>query len=67
MNPFLRMIPCLLTSLAEVFSVPTAKYINHELTVWLPWFIKRYIFRQNLPKPPQIIEKEERVEKIVGE
>ncbi|KAJ5119136.1 facilitated glucose transporter [Penicillium atrosanguineum] len=44
-----------LEEIDQVFSVPTKKFINYELTVWLPWFIKRYIFRQNIPRPPQII------------
>ncbi|CAG8138288.1 unnamed protein product [Penicillium olsonii] len=44
-----------LEELDQVFSVHTGKYIHHELTVWLPWFIKRYVFRQNIPKPPAII------------
>jgi hypothetical protein len=44
-----------LTSPTEVFSVPTSKFIGHELTVWLPYFIKRHIFRRNIPKPPAII------------
>jgi hypothetical protein len=45
----------ILILLAEVFSVPTKKFIHYETTVWLPWFIKRYIFRQNIPRPPPII------------
>lgn len=61
------MVPSLLMSLAEVFSVPTKKFISHELTVWLPYFIKRHIFRQNITKPPQIIEKEEKVDKAFEE
>ncbi|KAJ5358928.1 uncharacterized protein N7496_011341 [Penicillium cataractarum] len=44
-----------LEELDQVFSVPTSKFISHELTVWLPYFIKRHIFRQNIPKPPAII------------
>ncbi|CAI7625045.1 unnamed protein product [Penicillium bialowiezense] len=44
-----------LEELDQVFSVPTKKYIGHELTVWLPWFIRRHVFRQNIPKPPAII------------
>jgi hypothetical protein len=41
---------------AEVFSVPTSKFIRHELFVWLPWFIKRYFFFQrHLEKPIPII------------
>ena len=52
----------LLSSFAEVFSVPTKSFISHELTVWLPYFIKRHIFRRKIPKPPQIIEKAEKVD-----
>ncbi|THC90092.1 hypothetical protein EYZ11_010456 [Aspergillus tanneri] len=44
-----------LEELDQVFSVPTKKFIHHELTVWLPWFIRRHIFRQSIPKPPAII------------
>ncbi|KAJ5753953.1 uncharacterized protein N7511_008106 [Penicillium nucicola] len=44
-----------LEELDQVFSVPTKKFIHYELTVWLPWFIKHYIFRQNIPRPPPII------------
>ncbi|CAI7579427.1 unnamed protein product [Penicillium pancosmium] len=44
-----------LEELDQVFSVPTKDFIRHELTVWLPWFIKRYFFRKNIPKPPPII------------
>lgn len=41
---------------AEVFSVPTKTFLHHETTVWLPWFIKRYLLFQKIPPPPQIIE-----------
>ncbi|CAP93411.1 Pc16g07410 [Penicillium rubens Wisconsin 54-1255] len=44
-----------LEELDQVFSVPTKKFIHYELTVWLPWWIKRYIFRQNIERPPPII------------
>ncbi|KAI4281441.1 MAG: hypothetical protein L6R38_003679 [Xanthoria sp. 2 TBL-2021] len=54
-----------LEELDQVFSVPTSKYISHELTVWLPWFIKRYVLRKNIPRPPLLLEKEEKVEKIL--
>jgi hypothetical protein len=49
--------------LPEVFSVPTKEFISHELFVWLPYFIKRHIFRQKIAKPPAIIAtaKEEQV------
>lgn len=62
-----RSISSLLTSHIEVFSVPTKKYLSHELTVWLPYFIKRHIFRRNVIKPPQIIEKEEQADKVFKE
>jgi len=57
-----RSFGFVLTSLAEVFSVPTKNYISYESTVWLPYFIKRYIFRQKIMKPPPIIEKEDHAE-----
>ncbi|KAL8760558.1 MAG: hypothetical protein Q9184_003269 [Pyrenodesmia sp. 2 TL-2023] len=53
-----------LEELDQVFSLPTKKYISHELKVWLPYFIKRHILRKNVPKPPMIIEKEGTVEKM---
>lgn len=56
-----------LEELDQVFSVPTRKFIGHELTVWLPWFIKRYILRKNIAKPPQIIEKEDKVKELIDE
>ncbi|KAL9004688.1 MAG: hypothetical protein Q9188_002503 [Gyalolechia gomerana] len=56
-----------LEELDQVFSVPTSKFISHELTVWLPYFLKRHVLRQNIPKPPQIIEKEEKVAKVIEE
>jgi hypothetical protein len=60
------MSPCglPLTFFAEVFSVPTKSFINYELTVWLPYFIKRHIFRQSIAKPPPIIEKADNSEEI---
>ncbi|KAL9014498.1 MAG: hypothetical protein Q9173_000846 [Seirophora scorigena] len=56
-----------LEELDQVFSVPTRKFIGHELTVWLPWFLKRYILRKNIAKPPQIIEKEDKVKEVIDE
>lgn len=47
----------LANTLLEVFSVPTKEYITHELTVMVPWFIKRYMLFQKVPKPPAIIAK----------
>ncbi|KAK9243415.1 putative facilitated glucose transporter [Lipomyces tetrasporus] len=54
-----------LEELDQVFSVPTKDFISHELTVWLPYFIKRHIFRQNIPKPPPIIAKAEKADVIL--
>ncbi|KAG8413628.1 hypothetical protein J3458_012697 [Metarhizium acridum] len=49
-----------LEELDQVFSVPTKKFIHYEATVWLPWFIKRYVLFQKIPRPPPLIEKAER-------
>ncbi|KAG8624078.1 hypothetical protein KVT40_009054 [Elsinoe batatas] len=51
-----------LEELDQVFSVPTSQFINHELKVWLPYFIKRHILRKNVVKPPPIIEKGEKTD-----
>lgn len=51
-----------LTCFAEVFSVPTKEFLAYETKVWLPYFFKRHVFRRNVPKPPPIIEKEEKSE-----
>jgi len=56
-----------LEELDQVFSVPTSTYIKYESTVWLPWFIKRYILRRNIPRPPAIIERAAFVDKDVDE
>ncbi|KAJ5156233.1 facilitated glucose transporter [Penicillium capsulatum] len=55
-----------LEELDQVFSVPTSKFIHHELTVWLPWWIKHHIFRRNIPKPPPIIATADEVKEIAG-
>ncbi|KAL6229638.1 general substrate transporter, partial [Aspergillus navahoensis] len=44
-----------LEELDQVFSVPTKEFLKHETTVWLPYFVKRHIFRQKISKPPAII------------
>jgi hypothetical protein len=51
----------ILTNLTEVFQVPTKKFISHELFVWLPWFLRAKVLRQNIPKPPAIIASEDAV------
>ncbi|GAO18710.1 hypothetical protein UVI_02053160 [Ustilaginoidea virens] len=53
-----------LEEIDQVFSVPTKKFIHYELTEWLPWFIKRYVFMQRIPRPPPIIEKAERPDAV---
>ncbi|PSN72514.1 putative facilitated glucose transporter [Corynespora cassiicola Philippines] len=55
-----------LEELDQVFSVPTKNFIGYELKVWLPYFIKRHIFRKNVAKPPPIIEKADTVDAIQG-
>lgn len=52
----------LLTSQPEVFSVPTREFLAYETKTWLPYFIKRHIFRKNIPKPPPLIEKDSIIE-----
>jgi hypothetical protein len=49
------------THITEVFQVPTKKFISHELFVWLPWFLRAKILRQDIPKPPAIIASEDAV------
>jgi hypothetical protein len=51
----------------EVFSVPTKSFLSYELTVWLPYFFKRHIFRQKIAKPPPIIEKADLIADVHGE
>jgi hypothetical protein len=53
-----------LEEIDQVFSVPTKSFLNYELKIWLPYFIKRHIFRQRISKPPPIIEKAERFEEV---
>ncbi|KZZ88059.1 Sugar/inositol transporter [Moelleriella libera RCEF 2490] len=53
-----------LEELDQVFSIPTKKFLHYETTVWLPWFIKRYVFFQKIPRPPPILEKADRADSI---
>ncbi|KAJ3533194.1 hypothetical protein NM208_g8095 [Fusarium decemcellulare] len=46
-----------LEELDRVFSFPIKSFISYEVRVWLPYIIKRYVFRQNIIKPAPIIEK----------
>jgi hypothetical protein len=61
LNPTTSPCPHTDNLTTEVFQVPTKKFIGHELTVWLPWFIRSKILRQNIPKPPAIIATEDTV------
>ncbi|KAF2824825.1 hypothetical protein CC86DRAFT_395246 [Ophiobolus disseminans] len=40
-----------LEEIDQVFSVPTSVYLKYETKVWLPYFIKRHIFRKPIAKP----------------
>ncbi|KAF3052998.1 hypothetical protein E8E11_010375 [Didymella keratinophila] len=53
-----------LEEIDQVFSVPTKQFLGYELKIWLPYFIKRHLFRKNIAKPPPIIEKGERADSI---
>ncbi|CAK3994366.1 facilitated glucose transporter [Lecanosticta acicola] len=55
-----------LEELDQIFSIPTKEYISYEATVWLPYFIKRHIFRMRIEKPPPLIEKAEKVDYVVS-
>ncbi|PSK42044.1 hypothetical protein B9Z65_3958 [Elsinoe australis] len=48
-----------LEEIDQVFSVPTSQFLSYETKTWLPYFIKRHIFRKDIPKPPPIIEKQD--------
>ena len=55
-----------LEELDQVYSVPTRQFIGYESKVWLPWFIKRYIFLRKVPAPPPFIERAEKVDPMGG-
>jgi len=55
-----------LEELDQVFSVPTKSFLSYELNTSVPYFIKRKILRRNIPKPPPLIEREEKVESILA-
>jgi len=44
-----------LEEIDQVFSVPTKKFLNYELTVAVPYFFKRTVLRQKIEAPPPII------------
>lgn len=52
-----RLMKQMLTNPTEVFEVPTKDFLRNECTVRVPYFWKRHFFRQNIPKPPNTIEK----------
>jgi len=51
-----------LEEIDQVFSVPTKTYLDYETKVWLPYFIKRHIFRKQIEKPAPLIEKADLVD-----
>ncbi|TVY20543.1 Polyol transporter 5 [Lachnellula arida] len=53
-----------LEEIDQVFSVSTRDFLKYETTIWLPYFIKRHIFRRNIVKPPPIIAKGEKGEEV---
>lgn len=55
-----------LEEIDQVFSLPTKRFISYELTIWLPYFVKRHIFRQKIAKPPAIIERGAKVDSMLG-
>jgi hypothetical protein len=45
-----------LEELDQVFSVPRTTFIKYQSTLWLPYFIKRYVFfPMDAPEPPALI------------
>ncbi|EME44989.1 hypothetical protein DOTSEDRAFT_170095 [Dothistroma septosporum NZE10] len=53
-----------LEEIDQVFSIPTKKFIGYESTVWLPYFIKRYVFfNKNVVKPPPLIQSQKEAER----
>ncbi len=48
-----RLLTLLLST--EVFSVPTKEFLAYETGTWLPYFVKRYILRRKIAKPPPLI------------
>ncbi|KAM3484077.1 hypothetical protein MY8738_002516 [Beauveria namnaoensis] len=53
-----------LEEIDQVFSVPTKTFLRYELKEQVPWFIKRYIFFKNIPRPPPVFEKEGKTDGI---
>jgi len=45
----------MLVRYTEVFSVPTKEFLAYETGTWLPYFVKRYILRRKIAKPPPLI------------
>lgn len=52
-----------LEEIDQVFSVPTSTFIKYEATVTVPWLFKHYILRKDIPRPAQLIQKEEFIHK----
>ncbi|KAK2628381.1 hypothetical protein QTJ16_001484 [Diplocarpon rosae] len=46
-----------LEEIDQVFSQPTSSFLRYETKVWLPYFVRRYLLRQNLAKPEPFVER----------
>ncbi|KAG5999764.1 hypothetical protein E4U21_006336 [Claviceps maximensis] len=55
-----------LEEIDQVFSIPTKKFLHYETTVWLPWFVKRYVLMQKIARPPPLMEKAAREDDVKG-
>ncbi|KAK0270321.1 hypothetical protein LTR35_014120 [Friedmanniomyces endolithicus] len=44
-----------LEEIDQVFSVPTKEFLAYETGTWLPYFVRRYILRRKIAKPPPLI------------
>jgi len=55
-----------LEEIDQVFSIPTSKFISHEMSTSVPYFFNHTLMRRNVPKPPPLIEKEEWAEMKTG-
>lgn len=46
-----------LEELDQVFSIPTRQFLNYEMYVHTPYWIKKNILRRDIPRPPPLLEK----------
>jgi hypothetical protein len=48
-DPFLKSIDA---NARQIFAVPSRTFMRYQLGTWLPWWWKRFIFRQNVHLKP---------------